>query len=302
MPTPIVASYDPFDQDPAPVALALAAGTLTGAPVEAIAVLPPALVAGWDDPERDSPARALIAEALERLRHDYAVETRMVGGVSVPRALHELAAEEGAGLVVVGSTARGPVGRVLPGSTAERLLHGSPCAVALAPRGYRRAPIETIAVGFVDTPEGHAALVAAHRLAARMGARLRAVTAVHPSGALDAVAAQGTPPQRAVTLEGHHREELEAALRDALDALAPGVAIESEVHVDDPAEVLLRISEHVDLMVSGSRGYGPLRSVLLGGVSRRLVDGAHCPVLVLPRGVEHPLGPWLDVSGTAAAA
>ena len=47
--------------------------------------------------------------------------------------------------------------------------------------------------------------------------------------------------------------------------------------------MLLRVSAHVGLLVCGSRGYGPLRSVLLGGVSRRLVDAAHCPVLVLPR-------------------
>ena len=60
------------------------------------------------------------------------------------------------------------------------------------------------------------------------------------------------------------------ALERAVAALAPRVDVESEVHVDDPAEVLLRISEHVDLLVCGSRGYGPLRSVLLGGVSRRL--------------------------------
>jgi hypothetical protein len=49
------------------------------------------------------------------------------------------------------------------------------------------------------------------------------------------------------------------------------------------------VSAHVGLLVCGSRGYGPLRSVLLGGVSRRLVDGAHCPVLVLPPETGRPL-------------
>src|SRR5215204_3184609 len=40
--------------------------------------------------------------------------------------------------VVVGaaSTTRGVVGRIAPGSTAERLLHGAPCSVAVAPAGY----------------------------------------------------------------------------------------------------------------------------------------------------------------------
>jgi nucleotide-binding universal stress UspA family protein len=42
----------------------------------------------------------------------------------------------------------------------------------------------------------------------------------------------------------------------------------------------------VDLLICGSRGYGPARSVLLGGVTRRVTAEAHCPVIVLPRGTE----------------
>ena len=42
--------------------------------------------------------------------------------IGVPHALHTLAHDESASMIVVGSTARGHSGRVLPGSTAERLL------------------------------------------------------------------------------------------------------------------------------------------------------------------------------------
>jgi hypothetical protein len=43
------------------------------------------------------------------------------------------------------------------------------------------------------------------------------------------------------------------------------------------------------LLVLGSRGYGPVRRVLLGSVSGELVRGAACPVLVVPRpGVRTP--------------
>ena len=45
-------------------------------------------------------------------------------------------------------------------------------------------------------------------------------------------------------------------------------------------------SAGLDLMLAGSRGYGPLRSVLVGGVSGRLMRTVHCPVIVIPRGVE----------------
>ena len=40
----------------------------------------------------------------------------------------------------------------------------------------------------------------------------------------------------------------------------------------------------VDVLVCGSRGYGPIRRVLLGGVAARLIRRAAAPVVVVPRG------------------
>ena len=113
---------------------------------------------------------------------------------------------------------------------------------------------------------------------------------LHPSGELDAALAEGTPPAKSHMLQGHDRAEHLAVLDRAVAALPTGVKVDTELHVGDPADVLLRVSEHVDMLVCGSRGYGPIRSILLGGVSRRVIDGAQCPVLVLPRGIERPLG------------
>jgi nucleotide-binding universal stress UspA family protein len=304
MPGPILAAYDPFKEDRAPVDLALAAAGLTGTPVVAVAVAPTVMQTGWADPTPiETEIADVVESALDRLRADTGLETASVNGRSVPQALHELASERNARLLVVGSTNRAATGRVLPGSTAERLLHGAPCPVALAPHGYRRAAVRTVGVGFTDTADGHAALAAAHALARRAGAKLRVIAAVHASGAADAALAEGTPPLRGVTLEGHHRAEHQAAMARAVNDLPPGVEIEQELHVDDPADVLVRVSQHVDVLVCGSRGYGPVRNLLLGGVSRRVVDGAQCPVLVLPRGVEPELeeifGPVITDGATA---
>jgi nucleotide-binding universal stress UspA family protein len=71
--------------------------------------------------------------------------------------------------------------------------------------------------------------------------------------------------------------------------LDSGVPVEAETLVGDPAGILRDFSEGLDLLVVGSRGYGPLRAVLLGSVSRRLMTEAHCPVIVVPRGVEAAL-------------
>ena len=89
-------------------------------------------------------------------------------------------------------------------------------------------------------------------------------------------------------------------MRRATDALGGGVTVEADAFVEDPADVLIRVSENVDLLVCGSRGYGPLRSVLLGGVSRRLTAEAQCPVLVLPRGVSGSLTGLMEASPAAA--
>jgi nucleotide-binding universal stress UspA family protein len=49
------------------------------------------------------------------------------------------------------------------------------------------------------------------------------------------------------------------------------------------------------IAVTGSRGYGPLRSVLVGGVSGKLIRKAHCPVIVGPRGAQQsPAADRLD--------
>ena len=67
---------------------------------------------------------------------DEAIEIKAVPNPSPPTACTRSPRRMDAGLIVVGSTHTGRAGRVLPGSTAERLLHGSPCPVAVAPKGY----------------------------------------------------------------------------------------------------------------------------------------------------------------------
>lgn len=53
----------------------------------------------------------------------------------------------------------------------------------------------------------------------------------------------------------------------------------------DPVERLADASRDLDVLVIGSRRFGPVRSVLLGSVSWPLIERAACPVLVVPRGV-----------------
>ena len=61
---------------------------------------------------------------------------RAVPCTSVTRGLQQVAEEEDALAIVVGPSHRGTLGHVLPGAVGERLLHGAPCPVAVAPLGY----------------------------------------------------------------------------------------------------------------------------------------------------------------------
>ena len=303
MPSPILAAFDPQSKDAGPARFAVAAARFAGAPVHVVSVC--ALPAGGMYPVPAEPDLRPEAEAaLRELESDLdasgvVVRYATIRGMSAPSALHEVADREGAALLVVGSTDRGALGRVLPGSTAERLMHGASCPVAVVPREWTESSgLRTIGVAYVDTEEGRNALRGAHALARRASATLRVLTVARiRAGAHTETAAPrpGRPGKGFEAVEGEHRSQAEAIVRDEVAQLGGDVPVEVDAFLEDPAEVLIRVSEHIDLLVCGSRGYGPLRAVLLGGVTRRVSAAAHCPVLVLPRGVE------LALDGAAGA-
>ncbi len=172
-------------------------------------------------------------------------------------------------------------------------MQGAPCAIAVVPHEWQpRGGVKTIGVAYVDSPEGHEAVRNAHALAHRAGATLRVLTVAKVGFASYGETKGRTAEQRGLDfdeVEGEHRLRAEQAVRDAVASLGDDVPVEVDAFLEDPADTLIRVSENLDLLVCGSRGYGPLRAVVLGGVSRRVAAEAHCPVIVLPRGVESPL-------------
>jgi nucleotide-binding universal stress UspA family protein len=115
-------------------------------------------------------------------------------------------------------------------------------------------PVVVPGVGFDDSAESRAALRLGGRLARATGAALRVVSVT------------------AAAVPGH-----EAA------AIAEGGTYETVA--GRPATELARRSADLDLLVVGSRAQGPVRRLLLGSTSTRLVREAGCPVLVVPRPV-----------------
>jgi nucleotide-binding universal stress UspA family protein len=249
-------------------------------------------------PYDDFPSRAASPPMQEYLRQDAQalldalraeltgvgdIRTCTIPSMSPARALHLLAERESAALLVIGSSRRGALGRVFAGTTAASLLHGSPCPVAIVPTALRAAdtPIMTIAAAYDGSEESEHAVVAATAAARAFGAGLRLVGVFEPmiagTPALPIPGAAVPPPDR----QERFREELDAAVNEIPDDV-PAEAVFLE---GDPATQLTAESLDVDVMFAGSRGYGPLRAVLAGSVTGRLVQRAACPVVVVPRGV-----------------
>jgi nucleotide-binding universal stress UspA family protein len=211
------------------------------------------------------------------------VEHVSVVNASAARALHNLAEERRAVAIVVGSTGRGTLGRVAPGSVGRRLLGGAPCAVAVAPIGLAERPVGLGAIGvaFDGEPESMHALDAAVRLSRRLDGHVK----VH------AVVRWRSPPEThfsvtagAIRFAADAAEELDRASRAAIAAFPDPPTGGVDVRVGDPVTILADASKELDLLVCGSRGRGRAQQVLLGSVSAELVDRVHCALLVIPRG------------------
>jgi nucleotide-binding universal stress UspA family protein len=244
----------------------------------------------------------------ERVRFEVQALTGEIAGLHEPvyhwsaaswpiHALHEMALYEQGELIVFGA-ARGKLAR-LHASLMERIVHGAPCAIAVAPELYAEASaaeFQRVGVGFAASAEGAAALHAGWTLAARSG------------GELEVIAGAGLEPELAsyahaapnyAEVEREIFEQTKAALLSATAELGEEVPIEPETISGDPAEILIERSAELDILLLGSRAHGALRHALTGGVSARVMRKAHCPVLTLPRGVAHehvPLPPRTTVA------
>jgi nucleotide-binding universal stress UspA family protein len=276
--SPVVVGYDDSLQSHDALAFAVALARATADPI---------MLAGAAGAEaRRQRVLERLVEVADSLPANapFGLECRVASGPGPAAALHELVEAEHARALVLGSPHRGPVGRVLLGSVAETGLAGAPCPVVVAPLGLaERAPAElgTVSVAFDGGNEAWAALQRGAQIAAAADARLRIVM-VLPPDALD--------------------QSAEIDLSRAASSVSSGLEVEAELAHGDATEVLLREAAHrTDLLVTGSRGRGPLRRVLLGSVSTPLMRSAPFPVMVVPRSARFEPG-GSGMAGDAIAA
>jgi nucleotide-binding universal stress UspA family protein len=220
--------------------------------------------------------RKASKELLERERAQSGVEAKLVSVIaySPGEGLHREAEEQGADLLVVGSCSRSAFGRAMIGDDTRAALNGSPCAVAIATRAYSAhpTPLAKVGVAYNGSAESKRALAAAIEVAKPTRASVVALEVVSiPTFAFGGVS---TPPLG---------DTINVLLREAEARMAELPGVEGRAVYGLPGEELAAFGEEVDLLVVGSRSYGPLRRLVLGSTSEYLERHARCSLLVLPR-------------------
>jgi nucleotide-binding universal stress UspA family protein len=276
---PLIAGYDGRAAGHDALSLADSLAGVRGDPMIAACVSEPQQLFAANDRRRQREVmqrlgvlREEVDATLPETRGAHTVSVRDIAAPTPARGLHDLATAENARAIVLGSTHHGPLGRVAVGATGARLLHQAPCAVAVAPAGFRereRHGFESVAVAIDGCAECQDALHEAMSLTSALAARLVALAVVPLPG-----------PLRALSRHSGER------VVDSVDAMLERIGVrgvERLVLNGAPGRALSHASAGFDLLVLGCRTTGgPFGHPTVRSVSRELMHSASVPVIVVP--------------------
>lgn len=287
----IIAGFSSSRHGTAPLHLAAQLSATTGERVVAAAIVECALPAGVDPIEDEyqshvaAEAKSSLQQVVNQLGRDTSVLVHRA--TSIPRGLSELVHQHGAGLVVLGSSSSGLLGRITLGSVTEQLVHTAAVPVALAPRGYPLNPlsIQRLTVAYGGAADTVGLVAAAADLARRwsIGLRIASFT-VRPSAMFSGSI---EPSAENLVLR---RWELKTAetVRRQLDAARTAIAI-PDVDLVIGASTEWRDAvegipwQRGDLLLLGSGAAGPRARVFLGSAASKILRHAPVPTMILPK-------------------
>jgi nucleotide-binding universal stress UspA family protein len=223
----------------------------------------------------------LFAKAREHL-DGLEVQEKVMVNDSPAAGIYELTDWLKPTAIVIGSTRHGRSRRVQVGTVGGSLLSGVHSTVAVAPRGYVDAGsnLARIGVAVDGSSESWRALAAAALLAQRADAPLRVLSVMgQPHYVLGGLLSPVGPDEYRELKQREWEQIHENAAQRVADVNTEPLLLHGE-----PAEALADAASDLDLLVLGSRGYGPVKGTLLGSVSSRVMAAAPCPVMVVPRG------------------
>lgn len=235
------------------------------------------------------------------------VAGRVLHGGDPGPALAQLASDEDAALLVVGSRGRAGLKAALLGSVSSAVVRASDRPVVIVPadaadaadaKAHERS---TVVCGIDGSEEAVQAARAAARLGAALGLELVIVHAYeHPSSSAALPAAGVAPPIDYATLAEEQRAGAERLLDAVAHELADEAPARTRVAIGDPPAALDRSAqeERAELIVVGTHGRAPLAAALLGSTSARLAACASRPVVLVPRGASLRLEASAAPAGT----
>ncbi|MGZ4332477.1 MAG: universal stress protein [Solirubrobacteraceae bacterium] len=281
--THIAAGADGSDEGRDAVALAAGLASLTGAGLSLVNVFPTTLFPTTGTSDRAT-LRKQADESLRRDRDELAPDAiiHSVPDLSVSRALMHFAQETHVDMMVIGSSRDAPSGRARIGRRGRQLLHDMPFALALAPHGSRGRKFAVGRIGLGDDG-GHEAEVArdvALKLCRAAGGTLVIKSVIDDNYPILSGRAPIALPEYEDGLE-QERSQVQTKLEQRAAHLDVPTEISSVL--GDPGHELRSLSDHVDLIVVGSRRWGLLARIVTGGVGETLVADAGCAVVIAPR-------------------
>jgi nucleotide-binding universal stress UspA family protein len=236
--------------------------------------------------ELDEIADQALELARKNLPGDVSARFERHSARSAPAGLLEIAKQYDAYMIVVGTSSAGLFGHISLGSVTSRLLHSSPVAVALAPRGFRSQPgakVKRVTAAYDGSASG--LLLAAARVAARVGASLRIASfAVWSRPAY--TTRLGTDSEDLVLQEWI--TDLEKSAHAALEQVEELAKVPRQVetvvgHGESWEEAIDDVGwDDDDVLVVGSSAVGPIAQVFLGSRGAKILRSSPVPVVVVP--------------------
>jgi len=266
---PIVVATDGESESDSALVAAQLYASRTGAPIRVVAALEPIIVQTFDigtvpaDPGMLGPRRSMLREGIhDQLRRlaprDASFPVTITDGIA-PQVIADEAHAAHARLLVLGRGRHGLVDRLMEGETVLRVLQIADVPVLAAEPGAAELPKRVLIATDFSPYSIYAARVA--------------LSLVDPEATIFlAHATRG-------------KESLEGELELVKHAIG---ADEMNVHVailrGEPGRELVNFASrnNVDLVVSGTHGYGFFNRLVLGSVATALVRGAPCSVLAVP--------------------
>ena len=226
---------------------------------------------------RELAGRAVADAARELARYRSQVRPAVLDGHPID-VISGLAREVNADLVVVGPHGRGRLASILLGSVSQSLLHEMPTSILVAREPVRLPERVLLAV------DGSAHGLAAARYLSRFPLPDRAlVTVLTVIGAWpDPSAEGGAADLRDLVI--FDRTRAAEIVTEAIEVLTAGgrTAVPLIREGDPKHQILAAATElEADLIVTGARGIGGFRELLLGSVSRAVSKVAPCSTLVV---------------------